>query len=75
MQGHLSGNSGEQSGGRDQEMGVSKCRSVSVLEGRHTNDMCSTVADKKSGGKSSQVCVRATAQECVPRLVCANLHS
>lgn len=57
VQGHLSGNSREQSRGCDQEMSVSECRSVSVLEGQHTNDMCSTVEDKESGGKSSKVCV------------------
>lgn len=39
-------------------MGVSKWRSVAGLEGRHTNDTCSR-ADKKSGGKSSQVCTLA----------------
>lgn len=57
VQGHLSGYSREQSRGCDQEMSVSECRSVSALEGRHTNDMCSTVEDKESGGKSSKVCV------------------
>lgn len=45
------------SGGRG--VGVSKRRSVGGgLEGRHTNDTCSE-ADKKSGGKSSQVCTWA----------------
>lgn len=48
---------GEHRGGG--EMGVSKCRSVGgELQGRHTNDTCSK-ADKKSGGKSSQVCTSA----------------